>query len=173
MDKKKNGFTETARLQTLGSEILPGSPHNIYEIETSSDHRQCNEDLCYSSISYAWYRDQGCHVQFICPKLHEKPCERFGLQLVQFNRTNLDVCEENVAYQVQLESQAELTISLWYTSSAVFHLDCFMWCQSENSLGEGYTLPIQEKPSSLNTSIGHAEDDIALGMVSYTYSSMP
>lgn len=90
----------------------------------------------------------------------------FGLQLVRFNRTDIDVCQENALYQVQMESQTELTISLWYTPSARLNLDCYLWCARETSGPDGLNLPIQEKPSSLNTSIGHARDDIALGMVS-------
>ena len=90
-----NGSTEVLRLDTEDSSWTPGSPFKIYQIQlnsvTSTLHRNlsasdCDPDgTCYQSASIAWYRDQGCDAQMVCPTLRTNPCELFGVQLTRYS----------------------------------------------------------------------------------------
>ena len=88
-----NGSTEVLRLDTKdSSRWTPGSPFKIYQFQLDSDtllrnssSSDCDPDgTCYQSASIAWYRDQGCDAQMVCPTLRTNPCELFGVQLTRY-----------------------------------------------------------------------------------------
>ena len=113
----------------------PAAVYNTVQLRNgSSGSGDCHNGHCSSKYRFQWMGDEACNSTFVCAELGGDPCADYGLSLSHNGVTAQPVCHQGQLHFGNLNTGDYVDISLWYTASAFFGTNCYLWCTEDGNI---------------------------------------